>query len=151
MTEGGGGLKTPNFRWRHLWTLPYHKQHQTRFRPSSASGYGPLASLIIKLMHEIEKNNCTKFLSLYLFHFNVLWYLFKYTYLKNFTLADRYFYAPYSRKLWYIKYFVHHSCDMRVILTLNWYPCGSCPLANDHIMITNNVKWNVCLHILLRV
>ena len=22
MTEGGGGLKTPNFTWRHLWTLP---------------------------------------------------------------------------------------------------------------------------------
>ena len=21
--SGGGGLKTPNFRWRHLWTLPY--------------------------------------------------------------------------------------------------------------------------------
>ena len=25
MTEGGGGLKTPNFRWRHLWTLPKNK------------------------------------------------------------------------------------------------------------------------------
>ena len=24
MTEGGGGLKTLNFRWRHLWTLPYY-------------------------------------------------------------------------------------------------------------------------------
>ena len=23
MEDDGGGLKTPNLRWRHLWTLPY--------------------------------------------------------------------------------------------------------------------------------